>query len=88
MDRETEDFAAKTIPHHAVGEWLMRPAKGNGEIGLFWRGQSDSFRCGGEIVSERGESAVTGSPWELAIVLGLSATVFLSVWHFVGQFFS
>jgi hypothetical protein len=32
--------------------------------------------------------AMTGSPWELTLVLLLSATAFLSLWHFVAQLFS
>jgi len=31
------------------------------------------------------EQSMTGSPWELTLVLLLSATVFLSLWHFVTQ---
>ena len=30
---------------------------------------------------------MTGSPLELTLVLLLSATVFLSLWHFVAQLF-
>jgi hypothetical protein len=30
---------------------------------------------------------MNGSPLELTLVLLLSATVFLSLWHFVGQLF-
>jgi hypothetical protein len=29
--------------------------------------------------------AVSGGPWELTLVLLLSATVFFSIWHFVAE---
>ena len=40
-------------------------------------------------ISERGMKGktMTGSPLELTLVLLLSATVFLSLWHFVAQLF-
>jgi hypothetical protein len=31
---------------------------------------------------------MTGSPWELTLVLLLSATAFLSLWHLLAQLFS
>jgi hypothetical protein len=35
--------------------------------------------------SQGGGQAMTGSPLELTLVLFLSATVFLSLWHFVAH---
>jgi len=37
-------------------------------------------------MAKRGQQAVTESPWELAVVLLISATVFFSIWHFVAPF--
>jgi hypothetical protein len=38
-----------------------------------------------EVDATRGGQAMSGSPWELILVLLLSATPFLSFWHFVAQ---
>jgi hypothetical protein len=58
-----------------------------GKVGLLWRAAKEFYFAGElTIVPKRGDQAVTGSPWELALVLFLSAAVFLSIWHFVAQF--